>query len=169
MVSTASPIINFLSTRVRVRSEYSECKATQRMKHLLLFFLLATGPPIFPPAPPFSSPSSSRPRTATSRAVSKMSCTPFISFEEHSIYIAPILSATARPCCCVTGVRPWVLRSSMQVLLLRRSDLRPQRIMGVVGQKWRTSGYHCDMLEFGPIFGKVIRVDVPYQGRFRVS
>lgn len=31
----------------------------------------------------------------------------------------------------------------MQVRLERRSDFRPQRIMGVVGQKWRTSGYHC--------------------------
>ena len=34
----------------------------------------------------------------------------------------------------------------MQVRLLRRSDLRPTRISGVVGQKWRTSGYHCDVL-----------------------
>jgi hypothetical protein len=31
----------------------------------------------------------------------------------------------------------------MQVRLFLRSDLRPQRMMGVVGQKWRTSGYHC--------------------------
>ena len=30
----------------------------------------------------------------------------------------------------------------MQVLLVRRSDFRPQRMIGVVGQKWRTSGYH---------------------------
>lgn len=30
----------------------------------------------------------------------------------------------------------------MQVRLFLRSDLRPQRMMGVVGQKWRTSGYH---------------------------
>lgn len=30
----------------------------------------------------------------------------------------------------------------MQLRLWRRSDLRPQRIMGVVGQKCRTSGYH---------------------------
>lgn len=34
----------------------------------------------------------------------------------------------------------------MQVRFVRRSDLRPQRMMGVVGQKWRTSGYHCDAL-----------------------
>jgi hypothetical protein len=34
----------------------------------------------------------------------------------------------------------------MQVFLLRRSDLRPQRMMGVVGQKWRTSGYHYCMI-----------------------
>ena len=25
---------------------------------------------------------------------------------------------------------------------MRRSDLRPTRTSGVVGQKWRTSGYH---------------------------
>lgn len=31
----------------------------------------------------------------------------------------------------------------MQVRFERRSDFRPQRIIGVVGQKWRTSGYHC--------------------------
>ena len=36
----------------------------------------------------------------------------------------------------------------MQVRFVRRSDLRPQRMMGVVGQKWRTSGYHCDVLEW---------------------
>jgi hypothetical protein len=34
----------------------------------------------------------------------------------------------------------------MQVRLFLRSDLRPQRMMGVVGQKWRTSGYHCEEL-----------------------
>ncbi len=33
----------------------------------------------------------------------------------------------------------------MQLRLLRRSDLRAQRMMGVVGQKWRTSGYHWVM------------------------
>ena len=30
----------------------------------------------------------------------------------------------------------------MQVRLLRRSDFKPTRIRGVVGQKCRTSGYH---------------------------
>ena len=79
-----------------------------------------------------------------SMAVSKISCTPFISLEEHSMYFAPILVATDLPCCCVTGVRPCVLRSSMHVRLFRRSDLRPQRMIGVVGQKWRTSGYHWE-------------------------
>ena len=34
----------------------------------------------------------------------------------------------------------------MQVFLVRRSDLRPTRIMGVVGQKCKTSGYHCTAL-----------------------
>ena len=34
----------------------------------------------------------------------------------------------------------------MQVRLLRKSDLRPTRMSGVVGQKWRTSGYHFDLL-----------------------
>jgi hypothetical protein len=76
-------------------------------------------------------------------AVSKISCTPVISLDEHSMYRAPIFAATDLPCCCVTGVRPCVLRSSMQVRLFLRSDLRPQRMIGVVGQKWRTSGYHC--------------------------
>ena len=31
----------------------------------------------------------------------------------------------------------------MQVRLFRRSDLSPTRTKGVVGQKCRTSGYHC--------------------------
>lgn len=31
----------------------------------------------------------------------------------------------------------------MQVGLSRRSDFSPRRMTGVVGQKWRTSGYHC--------------------------
>ena len=131
-------------TYLSVNESHSTMNAcsTQRILQLLLFFLFAGAAAVAPPSFPVSS--SSRPRTAMSMAVSKISCTPFISFEEHSMYIAPIFSATARPCCCVTGVRPWVLRSSMQVLLLRRSDLRPQRMMGVVGQKWRTSGYHYD-------------------------
>lgn len=33
--------------------------------------------------------------------------------------------------------------------LLRRSDLRPTSIRGVVGQKWRTSGYHYIMARDG--------------------
>lgn len=41
----------------------------------------------------------------------------------------------------------------MQVRLLRRSDLRPQRIMGVVGQKWRTSGYHCSHSQYALKYG----------------
>ena len=117
--------------------------ADQRILQLLLFFRLA-GAPVGAPVP-FAVSISSRPRTAVSSAVSKISCTPLISFDEHSMYIAPIFSATARPCCCVTGVRPCVLSSSIQVRFVRRSDFRPQRIMGVVGQKWRTSGYHYDM------------------------
>lgn len=34
----------------------------------------------------------------------------------------------------------------MHVRLLRRSDLSPQSMMGVVGQKWRTSGYHWEVV-----------------------
>ena len=34
----------------------------------------------------------------------------------------------------------------MQFFLFRRSDLRPRSMSGVVGQKWRTSGYHLDKL-----------------------
>lgn len=37
----------------------------------------------------------------------------------------------------------------MQTRLLRRSDLRPTRMSGVVGQKWRTSGYHWEESVFG--------------------
>lgn len=125
----------------------------QRILQLLLFFLL-TGAPfkvVMPPPPPFLVPgalpleliSYEPPRTAVSIAVSNISCTPVISFDEHSMYMALIFLATSAPCALVTGVRPCVLRSSIHVRLLRRSDLRPQRIMGVVGQKWRTSGYHC--------------------------
>lgn len=32
----------------------------------------------------------------------------------------------------------------MQARFVRRSDLRPTRMSGVVGQKCRTSGYHCE-------------------------
>lgn len=114
------------------------------MLHILLFFFragTATLPEFDDEA---ESVATSCPRTVTSMAVSKISCTPVISLDEHSMYRAPIFAATDLPCCCVTGVRPCVLRSSMQVRLFRRSDLRPQRMMGVVGQKWRTSGYHCE-------------------------
>ena len=34
----------------------------------------------------------------------------------------------------------------MQVFLVRRSDLSPTKIIGVVGQKCKTSGYHCAVL-----------------------
>jgi len=37
----------------------------------------------------------------------------------------------------------------MHVRLVRKSDLRPTRIRGVVGQKWRTSGYHWRLLVVG--------------------
>ena len=73
----------------------------------------------------------------------KISSTPVISLLLHSIYFAPIFRATAMPCSWVTGVKPWVLSRSMHVLFVRRSDLRPTRMRGVYGQKWRTSGYHC--------------------------
>lgn len=81
--------------------------------------------------------------TAVLTASSKTSSTPRISLLLHSTYTAFMRFATAWPCSGVTGVRPWVLRRSMQARLVRRSDLRPTRIRGVVGQKWRTSGYHC--------------------------
>ena len=85
------------------RSTTRSC-STQRILQLLLFFLFAGAAVDVPPLS--CAASSSRPRTAISMAVSKISCTPFISLDEHSMYIAPIFSATARPCCCVTGVRP---------------------------------------------------------------
>lgn len=80
--------------------------------------------------------------TAVLTASSKTSSTPDISLLLHSTYTAPIRFATAWPCSGVTGVNPWVLRRSIQERLQRRSDLSPTRISGVVGQKWRTSGYH---------------------------
>lgn len=33
--------------------------------------------------------------------------------------------------------------------LERRSDFKPTRIRGVVGQKWRTSGYHWTICQHG--------------------
>ena len=80
--------------------------------------------------------------TAVLTASSKTSSTPCISLLLHSTYTAFIRFATDWPCSGVTGVRPWVLRRSMQARFVRRSDLRPTRMRGVVGQKWRTSGYH---------------------------
>ena len=133
-----------LALPVNKSSSTTNARCTQRILQLLLFFLfIGADAAVLPPS---CTALSSRPRTAVSIAVSNISCTPCISLDEHSMYIAPIFSATARPCCCVTGVRPCVLRSSMQVRLLRRSDFRPQRMIGVVGQKWRTSGYHWRML-----------------------
>lgn len=80
--------------------------------------------------------------TAMVTARSKISCTPLISLLLHSRYVAPILRATVAPCSGVTGVSPCVFSRSMQVRLVRRSDLRPTRMTGVVGQKCKTSGYH---------------------------
>ena len=79
---------------------------------------------------------------AESTALAKTSSTPRISLLLHSAYVAPIRWATFAPCSGVMGVRPCVLRSSIQVRLLRKSDFKPTRIIGVVGQKCRTSGYH---------------------------
>ena len=105
----------------------------------------------FPPPPPdacapvcrFVASSS---LTATLMAVSKISSTPFISLLLHSMYRAFMRAATDWPCSEVTGVSPCVFSRSIQVRLLRRSDLRPRSMMGVVGQKCRTSGYHCDQV-----------------------
>lgn len=80
--------------------------------------------------------------TAVLTASSKTSSTPLISLLLHSTYIAFICRATRCPCSGVTGVNPWVLSKSMQERFVRRSDLRPTSMSGVVGQKWRTSGYH---------------------------
>ena len=129
---------------------------TQRMEHgPRLFDLLLEAPaPPMAGLPPncfcvclCSFIAISRP-TAVSTASSNTSCTPDISLLLHSTYMAPIWLATFWPCSAVTGVRPWVLRRSMQDFLLRRSDLRPTRMRGVVGQKWRTSGYHCSHISY---------------------
>ncbi len=42
----------------------------------------------------------------------------------------------------------------MQARFVRRSDLRPMRMSGVVGQKWRTSGYHY-VLKLGGFPSKI--------------
>lgn len=73
--------------------------------------------------------------TAVLTANSNTSSTPFISLLLHSTYTAPICLATRCPCSGVTGVKPWVLRRSMQTRFVRRSDFRPTRMSGVVGQK----------------------------------
>ncbi len=128
------------ATRDLMACQSEERRTHYRILQLLFFFLLLTPPSFEDPllsGPLYSSP------TAMVMAVSKISSTPVISLLLHSMYVAPIRSATARPCSVVTGVRPCVLRSSMQFFLCRRSDFRPSRITGVVGQKWRTSGYHC--------------------------
>ena len=75
-------------------------------------------------------------------ASSKTSSTPVMSLLLHSMYMAFIRLATACPCSGVTGVSPCVLKTSIHVRFVRRSVLSPTRMMGVVGQKWRTSGYH---------------------------
>lgn len=124
-----------------------EQPAAQSILHGPLFL------PFLPPTTPFPPPpcccgtgflafiATSCP-TAVSTAISKISCTPSISLLLHSTYVAPICFATLAPCSGVTGVRPWVFSRSMQARLVRRSDFRPTRMRGVVGQKCRTSGYH---------------------------
>jgi hypothetical protein len=51
----------------------------------------------------------------------------------------------------------------MQVLLVRRSDFRPTRIIGVVGQKCRTSGYHYTEVRW--LWKDVATYDSPYPQR----
>lgn len=117
-----------------------------KIRHVLFlaFFPPFRLPP--PPVPPLIVLLSSYELSSASitifTASSKTWSTPCISLLLHSTYVAPIRFATAWPCSGVTGVRPWVLRRSMHVRLVRRSDFRPTRMRGVVGQKWRTSGYH---------------------------
>lgn len=92
----------------------------------------------------------------------KISSTPVISLLLHSMYFAPIFRATAKPCSCVTGVKPCVFKRSMQVRFVRRSDLRPTRTNGAYGQKWRTSGYHWIIVRNGHIhFAEIL----PYPWR----
>lgn len=84
------------------------------------------------------------------------------------MYMALIFLATSAPCALVTGVSPCVLRSSIHVRLLRRSDLRPQRMIGVVGQKWRTSGYHWEHVSDDTMLAPLV-AGLPYLGHSRVS
>lgn len=99
--------------------------------------------------------------TAISIAKSNTSCTPIISLLLHSAYRAPMRFATSSPCCCVTGVIPCVLRSSITFLFFRRSVLRPTRTTGVEGQKWRTSGYHYKR----NVLAKILYVNLQFKER----
>src|SRR3569833_1118826 len=93
-------------------SRHHRAVAHYSMLHLRFFFLRPTptpGPlPLAPPPPAAACVSRLRRSLATTvrRARSKISSTPVISLELHSMYWAPIFCATASPCSVVTGVRP---------------------------------------------------------------
>lgn len=144
------------STRLDIRRiNKTERGETRPGNHSILqvrFLILFPPPPPPPPCPAllpglklwrllFQPCSSTATTVLTARE--NTSSTPRISLLLHSTYDAFMRLAIISPCSWVTGVRPWVLSSSMQFRLPRRSDFKPTRIIGVVGQKWRTSGYHC--------------------------
>lgn len=112
-----------------------------KIRQRLLFFFLPRECPLTPSSPP----------TARSMPRLKRSSTPSPRFDEHSRYSAFILVAVCMPCCVVTGDIPWALSSSKHVRFDRRSVLSPTRTSGVLGQKWRTSGYHCILSVVKPI------------------
>lgn len=115
-------------------SRKQEATQVHRILQLRFFFLLL-GTPLPLLAICRSALRFSSSPTATVIARLKMSSTPVISLLLHSMYEAPILEATCLPCSVVTGVRPWLRRSSIQFFLCRRSDFRPSKMIGVVGQK----------------------------------
>jgi hypothetical protein len=112
---------------------------TLSLGHKILHVLFLTFFTAFTVPPPLVGFLSSYELSSTSMTVftasSKTRSTPRISLLLHSTYVAPIRVATACPCSGVTGVRPCVLRRSMHVFFDLRSDFRPTRINGVVGQK----------------------------------
>lgn len=77
-------------------------------------------------------------------ASSKTFLRPFCVSAEHSRYLTALISlAIARPWGYVMGANLFSFSFSTVSLSSRRSSLVPTRMIGVLGQWWLTSGYHC--------------------------
>ena len=110
----------------------SRIRVLHRIRQLRFFFFFITTPYEFVP-PSWSAVLWLLRSLATtmSIAMAKISSTPILSLLLHSMYRAPIFSATAIPVSVVTGVNPCVLSRSMHVRFVRKSDLRPTSTSGV--------------------------------------